>query len=114
MMTRVQGLVTSLVKPPRERGGADDPYFYCLGRQKDANDCQQGYVAVERVEAAVTRHWDSYRLSDERRAEVWAAVVALFRTRTAGAEKDIAAQQARVALFGTDSRRPRRPTTTTP
>ena len=59
--------------------GGQYPYFYCLGRQKDANGCQQGYVAVDRVEAAVAQHWEQYRLSDARRQELRAAVLELFQ-----------------------------------
>ena len=79
--------------------GGQYPYFYCLGRQKDANGCQQGYVAVDRVEAAVAQHWEQYRLSEARRQELRAAVLELFRARTAGAEQEIASQQARITAI---------------
>jgi hypothetical protein len=77
--------------------GSPCPDFYCRGRQKDTNGCQQGYVAVDRVEAAVAQHWEQYRLSEARRQELRAAVLELFRARTAGAEQEIASQQARPA-----------------
>jgi site-specific DNA recombinase len=79
--------------------GGQYPYFYCLGRQKDANGCQQGYIAVDRVEAAVVQHWEQYRMSEARRQELRAAVLELFRARTAGAEQEIASQQVRITAI---------------
>jgi hypothetical protein len=51
---------------------------------------------VPRSWAAVAQHWEQYRLSDERRQELRAAVLELFKARTAGAEQEIASQQARI------------------
>jgi chromosome segregation ATPase len=48
-------------------------------------------------EAAVAEHWEQYRLSDERRKELRVEVLELFKARTAGAEQEIASQQARIA-----------------
>ncbi len=79
--------------------GGQYPYFYCLGRQKDASGCPQSYVAIERVEAAVLKHWDTYQLTDERRQQVRAKVLDLFRSQTAGAEREIGRQQARVSTI---------------
>jgi site-specific DNA recombinase len=79
--------------------GGQYPYFYCLGRQQDTNGCKQGYVAVERVEAAVAQHWEQYQLTEDRRRELRAAVLELFRARTAGAEREIASQQARITAI---------------
>jgi site-specific DNA recombinase len=77
--------------------GGQYPYFYCLGRQQDPSACPQRYVAVDRVEAAVAQHWSNYRLIDARRQELRAAVLELFHTQNAGAEQEIASQQARIA-----------------
>jgi DNA invertase Pin-like site-specific DNA recombinase len=76
--------------------GGQYPYFYCLGRQKDANNCQQGHVAVDRVEDAVAKHWQTFQLTEVRRQELRTAVLDLFHTQTAGAEAEIASQQARI------------------
>jgi site-specific DNA recombinase len=77
--------------------GGQYPYFYCLGRQ--SGECTQGYVAIDRVEAAVAQLWDSYRLSDDQRAELRAAVLELFQSRNTGAKAEITKQQARIAAI---------------
>ena len=41
-------------------GGKYD-YFFCLGRQR-RNGCTQPYVAVEKVERAIQRHWEGVDL----------------------------------------------------
>jgi site-specific DNA recombinase len=85
--------------------GGQYPYFYCLGRQQHPSACQQGYVAVDRVEAAVAQHWDRYRLTDEQRRELRPAVLELFRTQTAGADREIASQQARITAIRHDQQK---------
>lgn len=77
--------------------GGQYPYFYCLGRQKDSAGCIQGYVAIERVEAAVLEHWKTFQLSENRRAEIRTAVLAIFREQTAEASEEVARQQSRLA-----------------
>jgi len=37
-------------------------YFYCLGRNKNRTDCQQGFVAVSRAEQAVEDHYRRYQM----------------------------------------------------
>jgi site-specific DNA recombinase len=72
------------------------PYFYCLGRQKDSSGCPQMFVRVERIEAAVLRHLDTFRLDDVRREELRRVVMARFGDQVAGAQREVASQQGRI------------------
>ncbi len=53
--------VTKVRKPH----GVEYDYFYCLGRQKRQNGCQQKYVSMESVERGVERIWRSVQLPDD-------------------------------------------------
>ncbi len=41
------------------------PHYYCIGRNKKRSDCLLPYIAVDKVEQFVLRHWATIRLDPE-------------------------------------------------
>lgn len=73
------------------------PYFYCLGRQKRKNSCQQGFVPIEVIEAAAVDYWQSHvRLDEQRSAEIRQVVANWLLARQASSGKTIAAERRRI------------------
>ena len=84
------------ISAPTNDYGTTYGYFYCLGRQKDKNDCQQGYVPIGQVERAVRDYWTRVHLPKERIAALRQAVLESFTGKHAETEAEITTQRARI------------------
>jgi site-specific DNA recombinase len=78
------------------RNGQQYPYFYCLGRQRDATNCKQGHVRMERVEAAVLRHLDGFRRDAAEAARLKAVVIESFTSHREASQREVRLQEGRI------------------
>lgn len=79
--------------------GAAYPYFYCLGRQVDKNNCSQGYTAVSAIEDAVRAYWARVRIPEDRIRSLRRAILENFSGKHAQSKVEIEKQRRRLREF---------------
>ncbi len=84
------------ITTPTNRHGVTYGYFYCLGRQKDRISCDQPYVAIAEVEAAVADYFRCVRMPQGRLTKLRDQIIASFAGREAAGAAAIAGAKARI------------------
>ncbi len=77
----------------KQRGDGGYPYFYCLGRQNDKNNCPQGFIPLGEIEDAVRAYWAHIRLPAARIQALRAAIIEQFAGKHDQGQAEIAKQQ---------------------
>ena len=90
---------------PTNRYGTTYPYFYCLGRQADPNTCNQPYISVERIEAAVVDYWQRLRVPTARLRRLRDEIMQSFAGRHAEGQAEIKAQEDRIRRLNQRARK---------
>jgi site-specific DNA recombinase len=81
------------------------PYFFCLGRHQRTTTCQQPYLDVEAVEAAVERFWRTVRIPAEMKQVIQDGLRTELDTQHERAEPEIRRARARVEQLAEERRR---------
>jgi site-specific DNA recombinase len=78
------------------RNGSRYPYFYCLGRQRDPSSCSQGHVRMERVEDALLRHLDGFRIEGAEAVQLRSSVIESFTSQREASQREVLLQEGRI------------------
>ena len=93
------------ITAPTNRHGKTYAYFYCLGRQKDLTACDQPYVAVADLEAAVADYFKRIQIPPAQLARLREQVLAQFTHRHAEGQAAITGAKARIQKANQRSRK---------
>jgi DNA invertase Pin-like site-specific DNA recombinase len=84
------------ISAPTNRYGVTYPYFYCLGHQRDPENCDQRYVSVAELETAVAEYFRRVKVPEARLRVLRDEILAAFAGKHADGQSEIAKQQARI------------------
>ena len=80
----------------KRRSGATYPYFYCLGRQADKNQCAQGYIAIDDIVDAMRDYLAQVRIPEAHSQTLRESILASFAGKHERGQVEIATQKRRL------------------